>query len=48
MLLLKKYEKSIRTILFVMMIPIMIPFLSDLINLVLKAGRIVGTFIRIF
>lgn len=48
MLLLKKYQNVIIGILSIISIPITIPFLAQCTEIVLKAGRIVGTLIRIY
>lgn len=44
----KKLEKVIIPVLVIAGIPLMVPFLANIVEMVLKAGRIVGTIIRIY
>lgn len=44
----KKYQKVIVLMLGIASVPLLVPFLSNIVEMVLKAGRIVGTIIRIY
>ncbi|MCI9233704.1 MAG: hypothetical protein HFH08_03795 [Bacilli bacterium] len=44
----KNYQKAILLMAFVISIPLIVPFMADVIEIVLKLGRIVGTIIRIY
>lgn len=44
----KKYQKAIILMLAIVGMPLILPFLASMAEMILKAGRIVGTLIRIY
>lgn len=48
MLILKKHKTIALKILFIISLPLTVPFLAQITEMILKAGRIVGTLIRIY
>lgn len=44
----KKIEKVMIPMLVIASIPLTVPFLANIVEMVLKAGRIMGTLIRIY
>ncbi|MCI8446476.1 MAG: hypothetical protein HFH31_03160 [Bacilli bacterium] len=44
----KKYQKGIKVTLLILSLPLVVPFVGSCIDILLKAGRIVGTVIRVY
>jgi hypothetical protein len=44
----KKLEKVIIPVLVIAGIPLIVPFLANIVEMILKTGRIIGTIIRIY
>lgn len=44
----KKHQKEIFIVIGLLLLPLIVPFVGSLIDILLKAGRIVGTMIRLY
>lgn len=44
----KKLEKVIVPMLLIASMPLTVPFLANIVEMILKSGRIIGTLIRIY